>query len=353
MLFVGVAGSRAYGTATAESDEDLRGLFAVPAAEYLALDGPRAQVGDERSNVVYFSLRRALELLAAANPNVLELLFLPGDCVRQASPEMTELIAHRRLFLTRHCADTYLGYALAQVKRAKGQNKWINNPKPREPPRREDHCFVLSAEALRVALDPPARPMPLAQAGWDLRHYHAARVEHSRDLLRLYHYGPGARGVFRGDDLHCESIPKEDEAARFAGLLLFNEPAFEQALRDHQQYWHWRANRNEERWRRQEAGELDFDAKNLMHTVRLLLSGRSILEHGEPIVRFTGEPLALLRRIRAGDLVYQEILAIAEGLMADCERLKATSPLPAEVDHARLEELLRSLTASWERRQRC
>ena len=33
--------------------------------------------------------------------------------------------------------------------------------------------------------------------------------------------------------------------------------------------------RSEARWQQQERGELDFDAKNMMHAVRLLLSGRS------------------------------------------------------------------------------
>ena len=62
-----------------------------------------------------------------------------------------------------------------------------------------------------------------------------------------------------------------DEAARFAGLLIYNK----QALADHQNYWQWRRERSEARWQQQERGELDFDAKNMMHAVRLLLSGRS------------------------------------------------------------------------------
>lgn len=40
IFFECVSGSRAYGTATATSDEDIRGIFAVPAASYLDLVTP-------------------------------------------------------------------------------------------------------------------------------------------------------------------------------------------------------------------------------------------------------------------------------------------------------------------------
>jgi predicted nucleotidyltransferase len=88
VLFSCVAGSRAYGTDTHESDEDIRGVYAIPAASYLELDPPAPQLADERQNVVYFSLRRFVELLTSANPNLLELLFMPSDCVQTCTAEM-------------------------------------------------------------------------------------------------------------------------------------------------------------------------------------------------------------------------------------------------------------------------
>lgn len=55
VLFTCVAGSRAYGTHTLESDEDTRGIYAVRADLYLDLDTPLPQLADERGNTVYFS----------------------------------------------------------------------------------------------------------------------------------------------------------------------------------------------------------------------------------------------------------------------------------------------------------
>lgn len=348
ILFECIAGSRAYGTGVSTSDEDIRGIFAVPATAYLDLTQPRDQISDDRGNVVYYSLRRFIELLTHANPNILELLFMPDDCIRASSPEMDLLVAERHFFISKHCADTHAGYAMAQIKKAKGQNKWINNPKPEIPPSKEDFCFVIPRQS--DLQKHPARPVPLRTIGWSLNEYHAARLEHSSDTYRLYHYGKQARGVFRGDMIACESIPEEDESSRFAGLLLYNERAWKQGLADYQNYWAWRRDRNESRWQQQETGELDFDVKNMMHTVRLLLSGRSLMRFGQPIIRFSGDDLALLMSIREGKLSFEEIMSIAREILADCERLKATTDLPNVCDAAQANALLRTITEHWEKR---
>jgi uncharacterized protein len=351
VLFECVAGSRAYGTNTPHSDEDVRGIFAVPAEAYLDLVRPVDQIADERGNVVFYSLRRVVELLTQANPNVLELLFMPPECVARSSPEMATLVAHRHLFISKRCLQTHSGYAVAQIRKARGQNKWVNNPKPRPAPVKEEYCYIIPwrcGDAGSPAA--PSRPVPLQEVGWALDEYHAARVEHTRDVYRLYHYGRDARGVFRGSMLVCESIPKDDELTHFAGFLIYNELAWKQALVEHQNYWAWRRDRNDARWQQQERGELDFDAKNMMHTVRLLLSGRSILKSGLPMVRFVGEELALLRSIREGQRSFEEIMQIATGLLDDCERLAAVADLPEECDANAADALLRDLTAAWEKR---
>lgn len=350
VLFSCVADSRAYGTHTDESDEDIRGVYAVAANSYLDLDPPSPQLADERENIVYFSLRRFIELLTAANPNLLELLFMPPDCVRTCTAEMERLIHSRNVFITRQCGDTHIGYAMSQIKKARGQNKWVNQPKTSSPPIKEEFCYVIPRERLQQTERRPARPVSLLRTNWNLAEYHAARLEHASNMFRLYHYGPDAHGVFRGDVLVCESIPESDEGTRFAGLLLFNEQAWKQSLADHHNYWHWRSERNDARWHQQEAGELDFDAKNMMHTVRLLLSGRSILQNGSPTVRFSGDDLQLLMQIRAGQLSFEQIMEITNDVMADCERLKSSADLPDRCNRDVAARILKDVTQQWESR---
>ncbi len=155
--------------------------------------------------------------------------------------------------------------------------------------------------------------------------------------------------MFRDGNLVCEPIPAGDEAERCIGLLLYHRAGHQSALADHRHYWEWRRNRSERRWQSQERGDLDFDAKNMAHTFRLLLSGEHILRHGQPLVRFAGAPLALLRDILEGRLGYDTLIGMAEDKLADLARLHAASTLPERPDRARAEALLRRITDRWER----
>ena len=157
-----------------------------------------------------------------------------------------------------------------------------------------------------------------------------------------------ANGVFRNGMLVCESIPREDEKSHFAGLLLFNKDAFEHAKIQHKQYWTWRQNRNESRWRDQEQGVLDYDAKNMMHTFRPLYSGLNILRNGEPLVRFSGEKLAELKAIRQGTFSYDELITKAQVLSDELAALRGHCDLPESVDHGKIGDLLLEITEMWE-----
>ena len=301
LLFETLVGSRAYGTFHAESDEDLKGIFILAPEHYLLEKNPLEQVSDERNDKVYYTLKRFLELAANANPNIIEMLFMPDDCIRFQSEYLKPLFEARELFITKKAYASHINYAQAQIKKARGKNKWVNNSQPEKVPKREDYCWFIPQENnLYVPGKGPFRPISLEQAGIDLNEYHVSSVEHSQGLYRLYYYGDQAKGVFRGGELVCESIPKEHEKTHCRGLLLFNEAAYECAKRDHKNYWQWRANRNETRWQEQEEGSRDYDAKNMMHTFRLLLSGQNILEQGTPLVRFEDEKLEFLKKILNG-----------------------------------------------------
>ena len=143
VLFRGIVGSRAYGTQNANSDMDVRGIFVVPSAEYARLAQPPKQVADERNDRTYYSLVRFCELMSEANPTTIEMLFLPDDCIMKTSPAHSMLVDNRGLFVTQKAVDSHLGYALSQIKKARGTNKRVWNPWPEEPPQAEDYCLFL------------------------------------------------------------------------------------------------------------------------------------------------------------------------------------------------------------------
>ncbi len=346
VIFRGVWGSHAYGTALPTSDKDSIGVFVLEKKHYLFLTDAPTQFSDERNDNTFYALRNYMNLAAKANPNILDSLFLPSDCVLQSSHYWDILQANRMLFVTQMASQTYCEYAMSQIKKAKGCNKRVHNPQPVETPTEADYCTVILKDAQgRLS----GRPLSLKATGIRLENCHVAAVEHSSESFRLYDYGTHAKGVFRNGMLVCESIPKDDEADRFIGLLIFNKNGFIRAKNEHRQYWDWYNNRNAARWQTQLSGEMDYDVKNLMHTFRLLYSGINVMKEGEPLVRFTGKKLDKLMAIRRGEFAYQQLLDEADAIRSELMSLHEKSSLPPTANLNKVNEVLFEITDLWER----
>jgi len=113
-------GSRAFGLATEESDEDIRGVYVPPARMTWSLRKPPEQweSSSEGRDEVYWEIEKFLMLAVQANPNILEILWTPIVISTTALGE--ELRAMRRAFLSKHIYKTYSGYVLSQFRRMRG-----------------------------------------------------------------------------------------------------------------------------------------------------------------------------------------------------------------------------------------
>jgi uncharacterized protein len=343
------SGSHAYGLANAQSDEDERGIFVIPSKHYARLQAMPNQLSDGKHDHVYYSLRRMFELLSESNPGMVEVLFTPIDCVLDSDPRLQMLWNGRSIFVTQTLVQALLAYANGQIKKARGQNKWINQPQPEKAPLAAQFCFFIPDPSVRGSAL-PARPKPIAELPVPLAHCHAARVEHGGHLYRLYHIGADARGVFRGDGLPvCESISIDVERQQFLGLLLFNEQGFQKAKLDHHNYWQWREQRNEARWLAQEQGMLDYDAKNMMHCMRLLYSAREITISGTPMVRVPDDMRAELLAVRAGQYCYEEVLERAQRVIETCEANLRTTSLAEAISKPAVDALYQELVDEFDR----
>lgn len=334
VIFRGVVGSRAYGTNTPDSDTDIRGIFVVPSIEYACLSQPPNQVSDERNDRTYYSLRRFCELAANANPTAIEILYLPEDCILSSSTAYSILQNKRRMFLTEKVVDSYIGYAMSQIKKAKGTNKRVWNPWPENPPIPDDYCLLLD--------DVKGVTVPISKSNINLMNCKAIRLSGngSSNIFALYDYQEPTGGVFRGGMIY-ESKVEDLNSDKRVGILIYNEQSFNNAKRQHREYWEWKRKRNDSRWIAQERGEMDYDTKNMMHLVRLLLVGENIVNQGEPIIRFQGDELKLLLSIKRGEWSFDEIVSYAENKM---DMLKSNrSRLPLNCDIREVDNLIMSI----------
>jgi hypothetical protein len=110
-------GSKAFGLASEDSDDDLRGIYLPPARLHWSLRHLPEQLefSGGIQDEVYWELEKFLRLALKANPNVLETLWTP--LVFLADKTAQELRGMRQGFLSKHVYKTYSGYVLSQFRR--------------------------------------------------------------------------------------------------------------------------------------------------------------------------------------------------------------------------------------------
>lgn len=354
ILYEFVSGSHAYGLSTPKSDVDIRGLFYLSQKELLSLKPHTPDpISDDKNDTSYYSIGRFFDLAKDVNPNIIEFLWSPEDCIRIKSEISDKIIENRSLFISKKAKHTFTGYAHAQLKKCQGTNKLVHNPQPEEKPKKEDFCYFVNVLSSGTMLEQwedgsltpnpdnmPCRPLNFTEKKlsvlFDLPTLRVAAVEHIGNLYRLYRNG---KGVFRDGQLVCDSIPIDQEWENFIGLMIYNEQAYDKAMKDHKNYWDWIKNRNEARWVSQEKGNLTYDSKNVMHCIRLLISGINILKNGEPIVRFSGEQQKFLMNIRGDKFEYDYLMKFADEKMLELDELYKTSTIPNTVDMDKIDDL--------------
>jgi hypothetical protein len=330
LFFDAVAGSHAYGTNLETSDVDRKGVFIAPNSLIGGLDSIE-QVSDERSDQVYYELGRFVSLLLRNNPNALEMIAIPEDCVRFRHP-LFKLLSPG-IFLSKLCEKTFGEYAMSQIRKARGLNKKIVNPQPEKRHSMLSFCHVPEGQGSVPLLE------WLAAHGMDPADCGVTAVRNAGGLFAIYHDQAGEfRGLISPKDADALVFSSVSKDARPVCWMHFNEDAFKSHCKAHREYWEWVEQRNEERYLTNASHGRGYDSKNLMHTIRLLEMAGEIAREG--VLRIRRPNREFLLQIRAGDFAYEELVARAETLHADLESAFAKSGLPESPDRETVNELL-------------
>ena len=338
ILFEVISGSRSFGLATATSDTDIKGVFYLPKDKFYGLDYI-AQISNATNDIVYYELGRFVELLLKNNPNILEVLASAPDCILYQHPIMQQLTLD--LFLSKQTKQTFAHYAMSQIKKAKGLNKKINNPVEVKRKTVLDFCYIIQGQHTYPLIN------WLSENRLEQHLCGLVNVPHSKDLYALFYDASGDcgyHGIIQHDDSTelCLSSVKKDTPV--SAYLSFNRDGFSSHCRDYKAYWQWVAKRNEQRYHSNINNGNDFDAKNMMHTIRLLQVAYEIMSKGT-ITNKRANRNELLA-IKNGQLSYAEIMHMAESLFIEIETASLTSTLPEQPDSDKVLRILVNMRKS-------
>ncbi len=330
-----ISGSKAYGLDTSTSDTDIKGVFLLPKMDFYGLDYV-PQVSNESNDIVFYELRRFMELLSVNNPNILELLSTPAESVLFRHP-LLDLI-QPELILSKLCKDTFGRFAYAQIKKAKGLNKKIVNPMSEARKSLLSFCYVSEGQG-SIPLE-----TFLSRKGWQQENCGLVNIPNMKNLFGLYYgKGLGYQGVIKGEDSNYPSLSSIEKGATQEAMLYVNLEGYSTYCREHREYWDWVAKRNDARYENTTSHGKNYDAKNMMHTFRLLDMAIEIGRDQQVNVRRPNRDFLL--EVKHGAYEYEELLDLAEARKQEMEQVYAASDLPETPDLDAINRLTYELRA--------
>jgi len=311
------AGSHAYGTSTPTSDVDFRGIFV---ADPINVRTPFYRIDEttdtSEEDTKFYELSNFMKLALDCNPNVIETLWVDEKDIVHQTEGYKLLREAREKLLSRKVVFTFSGYAMSQLKRIRGHNKWINNPQEFTPPRQIDFVSLVHNFT-------KAKIFKVDMADYRVNY---RLVPFSGDVYGLYE----AHGYMSYSDDFTLNTAWEGDSHQLGEPLFvvkFNKQVYLEAKEKWAQYWEWKKNRNVKRSELEE--KFGYDTKHAMHLVRLLRMCSEVLKDG--VVNVRRPDAEELLQIRNGAWSYEDLVTYAEGLdKYNQEVLYPKSNLPAK-----------------------
>lgn len=294
-------GSRAWGLANERSDDDRRGVFALPLPWSQGLVAPPEDLVSAEGSATYWAVGKAVRQALRADPNTLEALFVPGAVARDPIGEW--LLEARSCFVSVEIYGTFGRYALGQLRRMEQSLRLA-----------EHRALVLEWLRADATLSLDAVAARLARASVRAAPTDADALLQAKQYLKQLYRSLADQGLLDANDFAA--------LARFAA-----ERAHDFEL------------------------PRELRPKNAYNLLRLLATAERWLREGEAVFEVSGALRTRLLAIKAGEVPLADVLAEAEAMTPALEAARDASRLPARPDVARADALLRKigdeLAARW------
>ena len=306
IILLGLAGSYSYGTNNESSDIDVRGVTLNRKSDLIGMTS-YDQYTDESTDTVIYTFNKIIRLLLECNPNTCELLGLSEEHYLYLSPIGRELLANRRLFLSKRAIQSFGGYADQQLRRL--QNALARDRMASEE--RERHIYNSVKNAMYEF----------------------------RERYRISDYGMLKIYIDEAEN-------PEMDTEIFLDAQFSHYP-----LRDYRNIWGEMNNIVKEydkigkRNRKKDDNHLN---KHAMHLIRLFMMAIDILEK-EDIITYRKDEHELLMKIRRGEFQKEDGTYRTEfyEILADYEKrlheAAENTSLPDEPDYERVQEFVMSV----------
>ena len=306
IILLGLAGSYSYGTNNESSDIDVRGVTLNRKSDLIGMTS-YDQYTDESTDTVIYTFNKIIRLLLECNPNTCELLGLSEEHYLYLSPIGRELLANRRLFLSKRAIQSFGGYADQQLRRL--QNALARDRMASEE--RERHIYNSVKNAMYEF----------------------------RERYRISDYGMLKIYIDEAEN-------PEMDTEIFLDAQFSHYP-----LRDYRNIWGEMNNIVKEydkigkRNRKKDDNHLN---KHAMHLIRLFMMAIDILEK-EEIITYRKDEHELLMKIRRGEFQKEDGTYRTEfyEILADYEKrlheAAENTSLPDEPDYERVQEFVMSV----------
>lgn len=293
-------GSRAWGLADEGSDEDHRGAFALPLSWTLGLVPPPEDLTSADGSSSYWSVGKAIRQALRADPNTLEMLFVPS--AKALDPIGEWLLAERDAFVSTEIYGTFGRYALGQLHRLQQGLRLAEHRAVVLEWLRAEPELTLDQLAERLARV-STREMPTE----------ADRHNQAKQYIKQLYRSMADQGLIEASELAA--------LARFA-----RERSTDFEL------------------------PRELRPKNAYNLVRLLATGTRWLREGVPTFRIEGPLRERLLDIKKSRVPLDEVLAEAEEMARGLEEARKVSKLPERGDAGRADALLRRVGEELARR---